>query len=273
MPEVEELRELVSRLVKEGSGESPTEGLWREPLLVSAMVDDRFLELRQMAAPDHLMPWELLPGARSLIVFFLPFRLELARENRFGQEPARSWGVAYVETNSRIARVSQEISAFLERQGYGCAVTPPTHNFDPVRLVSRWSHKHLGFLAGLGRFGHNSQLITPRGCTGRLGSLVTQADLGDHPLDLGKEACLHKAGQPCLKCVDRCPVGALGHGGLDRQTCWARLRQNRESALSLAGLPETTHVCGKCVVMVPCSFHDPVSRLRSGSVNRPEPPP
>lgn len=265
MPDLESLRALLVELVEEDSGLSPGGGLWRKPLLVSAKLDERFLKLREMAAADHLMPWELLPGAKSLIVFFLPFGLELLKENRSGPEPSRSWGEAYVRTNQLIARISNEMSLLLERNGCASAVTPPTHNFDPVQLMSRWSHKHLGYLAGLGRFGQNSQLITPSGCAGRLGSLVTEADLGDHPLSLGMEACLHKAGKRCLKCLDRCPVEALSLDGFDRRRCWERLKANREKAHSLAGLPENTHVCGKCVVMLPCSMHDPVSRATSKS--------
>lgn len=260
MAHLQEVGDLLLRIVKEESARSPQGGLWRKPLLASARVDERFLKLKEVAAPDHLMPWELLPGARTLLVFFLPFRMELQRENRRGQEPARSWGIAYVQTNELIARISREMSHGLEKAGYASAVTPPTHNFDPIRLMSRWSHKHLGYLAGLGRFGQNSQLITPSGCAGRLGSLVTEADLGDHPLDLGEQACLYKAGRHCLKCLERCPVGALSLKGIDRKRCWARLKSNREKSSSLSGLPETTHVCGKCVVMLPCSFHDPVAK-------------
>lgn len=263
MVDLQRLGDLLFGLVRKESAYSPDGGLWREPLLASAKVDERFLKLREMVAPDHLMPWELLSGAQSLIVFFLPFRLELQRENRSGQEPARSWGTAYVKTNELIARISREMSCLLKENGYASAVTPPTHNFDPVRLMSRWSHKHLGYLVGLGRFGQNSQLITPLGCAGRLGSLVTEADLGDHPLDVGEQACLHKAGKSCLKCLKRCPVEALSLDGFDRKRCWERLKANREKGSTLAGLPETTHVCGKCVVMLPCSFRDPVSKART----------
>ncbi len=259
MTDVKRLEQLLNGLVKEESSLQRGEGIWRKPLLVSAKLDERFLKLREMAASDHLMPWELLPSAKSLIVFFLPFGKALVQENSGGQEPCRSWGTAYVQTNEFIAKISQEMSLLLRQAGYVSAVTPPTHNFDPVRLMSRWSHKHLGYLAGLGRFGQNSQLITPSGCAGRLGSLVTEADLGDHPLDLGKEACLHKMGKRCLKCFKRCPVGALSLNGFDRKACWERLKLNREGASSLAGLPENTHVCGKCVAMLPCSFKDPVA--------------
>jgi epoxyqueuosine reductase QueG len=203
-----------------------------------------------------------------VVVFFLPFRETLAKKNRPGDTPCRDWGRAYVDTNTLIGAVNEKMKTFLGERGFDSAVTPATHNFDPVRLISQWSHKHLGYLAGLGRFGHNAQLITPSGCTGRLGSLVTDADIGDHPLVDSGEACLHKAGRRCLKCVTRCPAAALTAEGLDRPRCWERLKHNLARSEALAGLPETTHVCGKCVVMLPCSIRNPVARSTSAATGR-----
>lgn len=37
---------------------------------------------------------------------------------------------------------------------------------------------------------------------GRLGSLVTEAELGDNPLIETEETCLLKAGQKCGKCIE-----------------------------------------------------------------------
>jgi ferredoxin len=72
------------------------------------------------------------------------------------------------------------------------------------------------------------------------------------------EVCLFRAGNRCLKCAENCPVGALNDWGIDRKLCFDRLRFNRENLIELSDLPENTHVCGKCVVNVPCSFKNPV---------------
>ena len=74
-----------------------------------------------------------------------------------------------------------------------------------------------------------------------------------------QELCLHKAGQNCLKCIGRCPVGAIGEDGIDRHRCFARLKVNINHTKALAGLEETTQVCGKCVVDLPCSI-DPLGQ-------------
>lgn len=235
-------------------GQTP---IWRQPLLATAAVDDRFEILTRIVAQDHRLPKDLLAAARTVVVFFIPFTKALAVENNKGERPCRSWGLAYEATNQLINKSCAHLQTYLEKAGFAVALTPATHNFDPKRLVSRWSHKHLGFLAGLGRFGINAQFITPAGCAGRLGSLVTDAELGDNPLIQAKELCLYKNGYQCLACVKRCPVGAVSLAGIDRKRCWERLRSNSHETRELAGLGSSTHVCGKCQVFVPCSLQIP----------------
>jgi len=90
---------------------------------------------------------------------------------------------------------------------------------------------------------------------------VTEAELGNHPLIDTGEACLLKAGRKCGKCMEACPVQALGEKGFDRRGCWDRLNENRRTLDYFGDLPETTHVCGKCAAMMPCSFKNPVAVL------------
>ena len=249
----EHLRQTVEVFVSSYSTRAQVKNWWRKPLLVTARVDDRFQMLPKIASDEHLLPKDLLPSARTLIVFFIPFVKALIDENSPGKFPCRNWGVSYEATNALIGLIAEKIREQLAGHGYKSALTPATHNFDEVKLVSRWSHKHLAYLSGLGRFGVNAQLITPAGCAGRIGSLVTEAELGDTPLVGPKELCLHKANKECLKCLGRCPVGALSEEGIDRRRCWTRLRLNLNKTEALAGLEKTTHVCGKCVVGLPCS--------------------
>jgi len=258
---VEDLRRTAEAFVAEEPGRMGTEGWWRPPLLATAPVDERFEALARIAADDHLHPRDLLPTVRSVVVFFIPFRKELVRENRPGERPCRNWGLAYVQTNDLINRLSQHLGDRLDEQGFQCGLTPATHNFSEAKLMARWSHKHLGHLAGLGRFGTHRMLITPSGCTGRLGSLVTEAELEDSPLIETKEACLLKAGHKCGKCIEACPVSALSENHFDRQGCWKRLKENRRTLEGFSDLPESTHVCGKCAALMPCSFKNPVASM------------
>ena len=256
---VDALRKFAERIVEEEPKRPGAGGWWRTPILATAPVDSRFDQLPQIAANDHLHPRDLLPTARSVIVFYIPFKKELVKENKKENRPCREWGVAYVQTNDLIGRLSEALGDFLAEHGYKSGLTPATHNFDEVKLMARWSHKHLAHLVNLGRFGVNHLLITPVGCTGRLGSFVSEIELGAHPLIQTDEACLLKAGKECGKCIKACPVEALSETGFDRRSCWARLNENRRMLDYFSDLPESTHVCGKCAALVPCSFKNPVA--------------
>ncbi len=258
---IDDLRLLAEEFVAAEPARMGIEGFWKTPLLVSASLDDRFDILPQMTFDEHMHPHDLLPTARSLIVFFIPFKRQLVKENKKGDRPCRNWGLAYVQTNDLIGRLSQALAEFLAARGFKSGLTPATHNFDEDILMARWSHKHLAFLANLGRFGTHHMLITPAGCTGRLGSLVTEAELGDHPLIDTDEACLLKAGKKCAKCIEACPVNALRENGFERRKCWNRLNENLDILDYFSDLPDSTHVCGKCAALMPCSFLNPVAKL------------
>lgn len=253
-----ELRSFIVNYVAEYPKAFGEKNLWRTPLMVTAKADNRFDVLPEIAAKDHALPKDLLGDGKSVVVFFVPFIKEVAKENHRGDIPCRGWGLAYQSTNQMINRLCGQIKNFLKDAGFDSALVPATHNFDKKTLMARWSHKHLGYVSGLGRFGVNAQFITPSGCAGRMGSLVTQADLGDSPLVTEKELCLHKNGGKCLVCVRRCPVGAVSpETGIDREKCWARLNSNVNDTENLKGLEKSTHVCGKCQVLVPCSLKVP----------------
>ncbi len=258
---IEELRQFAVEFVAAEPDRLGSAGFWQKPLMVSAPIDERFDVLPQIAFNEHLHPHDLLPTARSLIVFFIPFKHELVKENKKGDRPCRNWGLAYVHTNDLIERLSRALEQLLIDRGSQSVLTPITHNFDESILKARWSHKHLAHLANLGRFGTHCMLITPVGCTGRMGSLVTEADLGDNPLMDTQEACLLKAGKKCGKCIEACPVNALQTEGIERHTCWNRLNENRDTLEYLSDLPESTYVCGKCAALMPCSFLNPVAKL------------
>jgi epoxyqueuosine reductase QueG len=229
---------------------------WRTPLVAYASADDPlFPQLKQIVRATHATPQELLPGARSVIAWFLPFAREVPRSNRPNRLSSEPWAVAYVETNALIREVSQRLADGLRARGFDGAVLPPTHNFDKAMLMSDWSHKHVAYIAGLGRFGIHRMLITAAGSAGRLGSLVTTAPLEATPRP-SQPSCLYTLDGSCTACIDLCPVGALTPDSYDRQACYALCLENADTHAG-HGLAD---VCGKCVSVVPCTYIDPVAR-------------
>jgi hypothetical protein len=60
-------------------------------------------------------------------------------------------------------------------------------------------------------------------------------------------------------------VEALSVDGFDRKRCWDRLNENRRDMDYFSDLPESTHVCGKCAALMPCSFKNPVAALETSA--------
>jgi epoxyqueuosine reductase QueG len=230
---------------------------WKQPLIGYADAQDAlFLHLKKVISPSHYTPCELLNTAQTVIAYFLPFEESVARSNQRDHYASQKWVAAYLETNQLIVAINQHLAQALGKRGYECVVLPPTHNFDEKKLLSDWSHKHVGYIAGLGKLGLHQMLITEEGSCGRLGSIVTDVYIEATPRG-AEEACLYKYNQTCHVCIKRCTSGALTEIGFDRHKCYEVLLENaginREKGLA--------DVCGKCMSMVPCSFMNPVARL------------
>ena len=87
---VDDLRDFIEEHVTNYPTDVNTINWWRKPLLVTAKIDDRFKALPEIATEGHMLPWELMPTAKSLIVFFLTFIKELLDENKPGNIPCRN---------------------------------------------------------------------------------------------------------------------------------------------------------------------------------------
>jgi epoxyqueuosine reductase len=260
--ESEELVEFITSTIRQKVSEPGTRTAYRQPLVGFAAADDPgFFELQRVVGPTHLLPARLLPGARSVVSFFLPFAPWVLEANTQDRERvAPEWAVAYVETNTLIGHITAYLTEILAKRGIRAAAEPATHNFDPVTLVSRWSHKSVAVVAGLGSFGLHHMVITDAGCGGRFGSLVLDAALPRAQSE-PKERCLYFHDGSCLECVLRCPVRALDvDGTIDKQRCYGHLQTIavRYQELGLAD------VCGKCAIG-PCSFESAVQPIPQGA--------
>jgi len=219
--------------------------LWRRPVVGFCSADST--EKLPKIVENHLTAEEILPSAKGVVSFFIPFAESVIKSNIGGEKPSKLWAYAYVRTNELIREISNLIAKRLERLGFKCEIIEPTHNFDEVTLKSRWSHKHVAYLAGIGTFGVHTMIITEKGCCGRLGSLITTAEFDGKPIE--EEFCLHKRGYDCLECVKRCFAGALNP--FDRRKCYETLMKNSYVHGFFAD------VCGKCACGVPCSSKNP----------------
>jgi epoxyqueuosine reductase len=248
--ESKRLKDLVIDTIVRDVAEAGGVTGYRAPLVgFASATDPRFDELRRIL-PAHLSPEQMLPGARSVIAFFLPFAASVVEAN--ARQPVAAvpeWSTAYVETNALIGRICAHLTELLAERGVRAAAAAATHNYDPDTLTCPWSHKSMGVIAGLGSFGLHRMVITDAGCAGRFGSLVIDAELPATNAP-ARERCRYFYDGSCAECVSRCPVEALSEDGvMDKQRCHRHLL---DIAVELGA-----KACGKCA-LGPCAMEPAV---------------
>ena len=249
-----EIEDLIHNYIDDYQKKDEINSNWREAVIKYAAADDpMFNELKAAVSEEHLMPEDILPGAKTVIAYFIPFSHQITNSNIEGKYSSSQWAEVYVETNQLIAELNKHLKNKLSDKGYEAGLIAATNNFDKERLLSDWSHRHAAYIAGLGTFGLNNMLITEKGCAGRIGTLVTDLKI-EASERREKERCLNKGGFNCSKCSDRCVNGALEEDSFDRHKCYELLSENDEIHPQSA----LTDVCGKCCVDLPCSFNSPL---------------
>jgi epoxyqueuosine reductase QueG len=254
----EDIHREIDQFVTKNQSLLRYKGSWRMPLVGFCAVNDPlFNELRKVVSPTHSLPKDLLPSAKTVIAFFIPFGKSIIKSNIGGRLASQKWAQLYIQTNDLINDLGDYLKSLLEIEGYETVVPPATHNFDKIQLISDWSHRHVAYIAGLGTFGMNNMLITKSGCCGRVGSLVTSLAIPPDERQL-EENCLHRCNSSCLVCVGKCVGNALFPDHFDRNSCYEVCKKNEEHFKGIG----KADVCGKCLVGLPCSWVNPVDAMR-----------
>lgn len=259
--------------------------LWQEPIVGFAAAESEYIDsLKQIVHPDHQMPKDVLPGAKTVIAYFVPFSKWVAKSNSEAGADAGAdhgdaanlaspqWAESYELTNAMFARLNEHIIQVIRDSGHEAATAPEAQVFYRDEVISHWSFRHLAYAAGLGTFGLNNMLITDKGCSGRFNTVITDIDVEpDQPKEA--EACLFKKNGTCGACMVKCPAGAISEKGFDRHKCYEQCLKNAaiytEFGSSYAGKQEEgatgadaqnpeqvigSEVCGKCIAGMPCAY-------------------
>jgi len=243
----------IEKLIKEFVFNHRNANLFREPVIKFADAKDKLFTQLKKLHPFHVLPENLLSGVKTVIVYFIPFNKEIVYSNFKEKVSSKQWAKAYIFTNNLIEKLNIYIKNKLQKLNFATEAISGTHNFDKNLLVSYWSHRHAGYIAGLGKFGLNNMLITKMGCCGRLGSILTTLYLEPSKRD-NIEYCLFKLNGNCQKCISRCQYKALTLNTFNRTLCYKVCLKNAKVHSSIG----FADVCGKCCVNLPCSFKIPV---------------
>jgi epoxyqueuosine reductase QueG len=292
------IEETVSRLVLEAPenrlvdyGGQPIFDL---PLVGIANGDDPLFEVfSEVVSPRHLLPRDILRrnsprGADltqvSVVAWVLPFTTKIRHSNRVQSWPSRLYSMARNNGGALNYKIRHRLTQILRRSGSAAVAPTLTEEYDAFRTPehmfgSSWSERHIAYAAGLGRFGLNGSLVTPKGTSVRLGSIVT--NLSVERTQRGnsdyRAPCLETGGQECRVCIDRCPVGAISRDGLDKAKCYAMRKRIRERYLEQ--YVRGTHMltspivksgrrtygyslgCALCQCGVPCESSNPWAKV------------
>jgi epoxyqueuosine reductase len=229
--------------------------IYDDPIFAFGSADDKLFEdlKKPSAIGEHFMlPKEWLPGARTVVSFFLPFSEAVKKGNgRDMSWPSSEWLHGRIEGQSMLIRLCAHLNSALADAGYGSIVPAMDERFwsntdstkRKEKFTSNWSERHAAFVCGLGTFGLSKGLITEKGIAGRFGSIVTELEIEPDVRDYDG---IYEYCSMCGKCAKNCPAGAISiENGKNHQLCSRFLDITSEKYKPRYG-------CGKCQVRVPC---------------------
>ncbi|MBI2909499.1 MAG: epoxyqueuosine reductase [Chloroflexi bacterium] len=277
--------------------------IYDEPLVGFANGDDPiFWQYKTIIGPFHYAPGEILeratrdkdkaaairvkyanphghtldsPGVRpekiSVISWVLPYTEEnkaaMRRETRV---PPKRWAHARSYGSKFGDFLREQVVEFLQGKGYAAVAPFLTPFFEilvsPDDRRSDWSEKHVAYACGLGTFSLASTLITPKGMSMRLGSVVTDLDLPASPRTYASHFanCPYLVNGSCGECIERCPAGAISARGIDKTKCLDH-RGGAEFKPVLKRYGVETLGCAFCQTGVACESRIPAEMLQKRS--------
>jgi len=238
--------------------------IYDPPLLGIARADDPlFAEMKKEEVVGELfrLPEEWLPGAASVISYFLPFTPGVRRSNHSPGPASVEWLHGRFRGEEFNNGMRQLLVQELQKMG-GKAVAPALENemvIDYNTYRSNWSERHVAFAAGLGTFSLNRGLITGKGMAGRFGSVITDLQFEHTPREYRElyQYCPWMVDGSCGQCVDRCPSGAISGEGKDKAICSRYLFVEDPLKETREKFDYPYSACGKCQTGVSCEDRRP----------------
>lgn len=167
---------------------------------------ERWDETSELEVPAEFRPRSIFPEARSVVVIGIPVHLPVLETT-----PSIWYHELYGTVNRLLDQDAYRIATMLNEQGHP-SVSVPRDGYGGLSVLKErpmafFSHRHAAYYAGLGTFGVNNMLLTPRyGPRVRFTSIFTSAELPADPV-MKEEVCIR-----CMRCTRACPVGALSEG-------------------------------------------------------------
>jgi epoxyqueuosine reductase len=266
----------ISNMVKDFVATDPRNALpgipglaiYEEPLLAVASAGDPLygqLKNEGIIGPHHLSPDQWLPGAKSVVSYFLPLSREVVTSNRIEGMPSKEWYLSRYWGEEFNNALRDHLVDAISKSGHRAVAPPRTDRFVMLPTTSNWSERHTAYIAGLGTFCLTYSFITEKGCAGRFGSVIADLSLPPSPRTAASlmENCIYDADGTCGDCIARCPANAVTPEKKDHLTC-----MNFIAEKILTEYPQKygniyAGGCGKCQTAVPCARTNPNKRVKA----------
>lgn len=195
--------------------------------------------------PAEFWPQNIFPEAKTVIVIGIPVQLPIVET-----APSIYYHELYETVNSLLDSKAYELSEFLNEKGFASIYLPRDGYGDINVLLKKplafFSHRHAAYLAGMGSFGPNNMILTPKyGPRVRFTSIFTSTEIESDKIT-GKDLCTK-----CRRCIEECPVNAIPPLNdsekeiiplIDKISCAQRSKRLRE---------KYTSPCGICIKVCP----------------------
>ena len=197
-------------------------------------------------------PTSVMQGSRTAVVMGMPLPYAT-----LATAPSIAYSQMYKNVNSMLDIAAHRMAVELMARGFQSMPIPRDgyHGINGLRDSpdAFFSHRHAAYLAGMGTFGTNNVIITPRnGPRIRWVTVLTDAVIeGGGPMK--DDVCIH-----CNRCVKACPVDALVPGNYPDVITRKTGCIDRAEILARQGISP----CGLCIAACPVG-------LPKGSALRP----
>jgi epoxyqueuosine reductase QueG len=204
-----------------------------------------------VSMPRRLVDWEGLM-ANSDNIPNDEVRWQVESEHWYGR-------VGYEAMNIRLDQLGLMLSIYLEERGHASLSFPATYAAHAGIMqkipgfFAPFSHRHAAVLCGLGEFGFNNLVITPKfGPRIRFMSIITAAEIEQDELQ-ETPVCL---GEGCLACVKACGIPeqnlhAISPKASRKDGIFIDMPSEVDKSACFRKYDGKAHCWGKCIAVCP----------------------
>jgi len=111
------MKQQIIDYIKNEVKDNNPRSFFREPVVgFSSAGDDLYKNIKTIVSEYHLYPQDLLPEAKTVVSFFIPFSQEVVDSNK-GKDVSEEWALSYIRGNTLISSICETLTEMLRKNG------------------------------------------------------------------------------------------------------------------------------------------------------------